>query len=127
MPESARSHELPVSYERPGGSGGRSKLLTLAAGLSALASVVLLGLYFTRVREAGRTDPPVTTAPALTPRQATDSLEQPLLAAVNRFLDAPMTLRFDGHEIQTTWRALGVVADAAAITHDSQRLSEAGT
>jgi vancomycin resistance protein YoaR len=124
-PETARSHELPVGYGRPSTARptSTSKLPPLIAAAFALASIVLIGFYITSIRAAG------AETPALSPDErlaSAPAIESALAKSVEHYLDAPISLTFDGKSTETTWRALGGMADPAAIAREADRLASAG-
>jgi vancomycin resistance protein YoaR len=91
----------------------------------ALGAVVLLGFYFAELRKAsGVAEASAVADPPEAP--VNSALQAPLAAAVERYLDAPLTLSFDGKQIQTTWRGLGMVVDPAALGRQAADLSAAG-
>jgi vancomycin resistance protein YoaR len=131
MRDPVRSPEISIGYRPEGGgtaSGGKNKLALVGAGLFAVGSAVLLALYLKGDGEPAAQAPAVpgeVTAGAAngpqtgnTPPVAASALTQ----AVERFLDAPVSLTIDGRAVTSTWRALGIVPSPSDLEHEAKEL-----
>lgn len=116
MSESARTVGTPSGYATAAGVAGvaRGRLYAALAALLGVASAALLVLYFAGIRQvAGQPIPPATTKMGAAPLD--DGQLDALRGAAEKYLDAPVVLRFDGKELRVTWRELGLAVDEAAL------------
>lgn len=139
MSESANSSGITVGYGAGyggnAGGGGRPSAVRssgrvlgglLGGGLLAASSLVLLGLYYREVRRAATAEGVQAAQGEPAPSAGGEALLAPLESATLRFLDAPVTLRFDGKSFQTSWRKLGLTLDRASLAREAARLAEDG-
>ena len=120
MAESARSSGLSFGYRPFGGRSAKpaSTALILAAGVSGLVSISMLGMYFASLRRAGRGGEAVI---ASLESSASDGDQRMTREAAEKFLDESVVLSFDSKSFQTTWRELGLVVDEDAVARTAGR------
>jgi vancomycin resistance protein YoaR len=85
--------------------------------------LALLGSYGVLVLRAGQVS---AVPPVAKPQSAGAALQAPLSAATETFLDQAIAVRFDDRSFESTWRALGLEIDPAALTLEADRLATAG-
>ena len=98
----------------------------IGSGVCAALSITLFAVYFTGSARAGSKGGPAPDPEPSVEVAGAEPLVPAVRAAVDKLLDESVTMSFDGKQIVTPWRELGLTVDEQGLLPVAARLAKAG-